>query len=148
MDQASNLTPAAPALLASNAQKERDLTMSSANGPTNILAAARAEALFASGLPACSRPTGAAAAAAIKDALQAYGGTRGCACEVAAAYGEYPETAAPRMRWARQVVQDTFPRCPGRRRKPPKPATTGTTAPGAHIPAAAATAAGPEEQGR
>ena len=119
--------------------------MSSANGPTNILTAARAEALFASGLPACSRPAGTEVAAAISDALRTYGGTRGCACEVAAAYGEYPETAAPRMRWARQVVQDAFPRCPGRHWKPLRPAAAGTTAPGASVPAAAA---GPGEPGR
>ena len=66
--------------------------------PADILAAARAAALFASGLPACSRPTGTQVAAAISDALRTYGGTRGCACEVAAAYGEYPETAAAATR--------------------------------------------------
>ena len=38
----------------------------------------------------------------------------------AAAYGEHPGTAAPRMRWARQVVQDTFPRCFNRRRESPR----------------------------
>ena len=124
----------------------KNVTMSSANWPPDILAAARAEALFASGLPACSRLAGTEVAAAISGALRTYGGTRGCACEVAAAYGEYPETAAPRMRWARQVVQDAFPRCPGRHRKPPRPAAAGTTAPAASVPAA--TAAGPGELGR
>ena len=34
--------------------------------------------------------------------------TRGCAGEVAAAYGGHPETAAPRMRWARAVVDNLF----------------------------------------
>lgn len=121
--------------------------MSSANFSTNILAAARAEALFASSLSACSRPTGTEVTAAISDALRTYGGTRGCACEVAAAYGEHPDTAAPRMRWSRQVVQDAFPRCSNRRRKPPRPAA-GTTVPGASVPAAAATAPGPGEPRR
>jgi len=76
----------------------------------NLINAARAEALFASGLSMGSRPTDADVAAAIRHAVRRYGGVRGCAGEVAAAYGDHPETAAPRMRWARQVVQRTYPR--------------------------------------
>jgi hypothetical protein len=66
---------------------------------------ARADALFASNLSAWSRPTVDEVAAAISDALMSFGGAHGCACEVAAAYGEHPETAAPRMRWALQLTE-------------------------------------------
>jgi hypothetical protein len=68
----------------------------------------RAEALFASNLSALSPPTATKVAAAISDALMSYGGSHGCACEVAAAYGEHPETAAPRMRWARALIEAIY----------------------------------------
>jgi hypothetical protein len=69
------------------------------------LIAARAEALFASDLSARCHPSEAAVAAAIRNAIRAHGGIRGCAGMVAAAYGEYPELAAARMRWARQLIE-------------------------------------------
>jgi len=31
-----------------------------------------------------------------------------CACELAQAYGDYPEIAAPRMRWCRDAVAAAF----------------------------------------
>jgi len=68
------------------------------------LLAARAAALFASDLPTGSRPDGPAADAAIAAAVHACGGQRGCVSTMAAAYGDCPETAAPRMRWALGVV--------------------------------------------
>jgi hypothetical protein len=68
------------------------------------LLAARAAALFASDLPAGSRPGVLAVDAAIAGAVHACGGTRGCVATMATAYGDCPETAAPRMRWARGVV--------------------------------------------
>jgi hypothetical protein len=77
---------------------------------TDMLTAARAEALFTSYLSASSSPSGATVHAAIRDAVRRYGGTGGCAVEVAGAYGECPETAAPRMRWARRVIDATY--CP------------------------------------
>lgn len=67
----------------------------------------RAEALFVSDLSIHGNPSEAEVAAAIKHAIRAHGGTRGCAGEVGAAYGDYPETAPARMRWARQVVEAT-----------------------------------------
>jgi hypothetical protein len=72
------------------------------------LIAARAEALFVSDLSATCRPTEAAVTAAIRRAVGAHGGIRGCAGEVGAAYGDYPETAADRMRWARQIIEAIF----------------------------------------
>ena len=76
---------------------------------TNILTAARAEAVFTSHLSSYSHPTSAEVADVIKAAVRAHRGTRGCAAEVAFAYGERPETAAPRMRWALQLVEAFYP---------------------------------------
>jgi hypothetical protein len=35
-------------------------------------------------------------------------GSRGCAARVAQEFGDHPETAVARMRWARQAVAETF----------------------------------------
>jgi hypothetical protein len=72
------------------------------------LFAARAEALFASDLSARCEHTRTEVAAAIRHAIGAHHGIRGCAGEVAAAYGEHPETAARRMRWARTVIEGIY----------------------------------------
>jgi hypothetical protein len=77
---------------------------------TDPLAAARATALFVSGLSATEQPSRTDVEAAIKHALRTHGGTRGCAADMAAAYGDYPELAAPRMRWARHVVEKLYQR--------------------------------------
>jgi hypothetical protein len=69
------------------------------------LLAARAEALFVSSLSAQREYTQIEVAAAISYAIGTHDGISGCAGEVAAAYGEHPETAARRMRWARAVVE-------------------------------------------
>jgi SRSO17 transposase len=78
------------------------------NMAADQLIAARAEALFVSDLSMHCHLSRTEVAAAIKDAVRAYGGTRGCAGEVGAAYGDYPETAVERMRWALQVIEATF----------------------------------------
>src|SRR4051794_2122381 len=80
---------------------------------TDLLTAARAEALFTSHLPTGYSPSRGQATAVISAAVRAHGGTRGCAAEVAGAYGERPETAAPRMRWARAVVIYLWRSMPG-----------------------------------
>ncbi len=69
--------------------------------------AARAYALFASDLSSQCCLDEVAVAAAIRTAIAAHG-VRGCAGEVGAAYGEHPETAAPRMRWARNVLEAIY----------------------------------------
>jgi len=74
----------------------------------DVLTAARAEALFTSDLSAAEQPTLTQLTAVIRRALRDHGGTRGCAGEVAASYGDYPEIAAPRMRWARQAVEAAY----------------------------------------
>jgi hypothetical protein len=75
---------------------------------TDLLTAARAEALFTSDISAFSDPSPVEVDRAIRHAIALYGGVRGCAAEVAAAYGDHPETAAPRMRWARNVVEIVY----------------------------------------
>jgi RNA polymerase sigma factor (sigma-70 family) len=101
-----SVSPEPAAETASELRRERHgggVTMS----PDRIIVA-RAEALFASDLPMQCHPSEAAVAAAIRNAVKAHGGVRGCAGDVAAAYGDYPETAAARMRWARQVIEAIY----------------------------------------
>lgn len=66
---------------------------------------ARAEALFASTLSACEPHDAAELRAGIAAAVRDHNGVAGCAAEVAAEYGEHPEQAAARMRWARDAVR-------------------------------------------
>jgi hypothetical protein len=68
------------------------------------LITAWAYALFVSDLSSQCHHGESAVAAAIRSAHAAHGSFRGCAAAAAAAYGERPETAAPRMRWARLLV--------------------------------------------
>jgi hypothetical protein len=63
----------------------------------------RADALFASALQQSDEPTAGQVDQAITAAIRAHG-TRGCAARVAQEYGEHPETAAIRMRWARATA--------------------------------------------
>ena len=71
------------------------------------VSAARADALFASALQRGDEPSAAQVRKAIAVAVHAFG-TRGCAARVAQAYGEHPETAVLRMRWARETVTGAF----------------------------------------
>ncbi len=77
---------------------------------TDILTAARAEALFSSDLVTGSAPTRAEIVSAIRRAIRRHGGSLGCAGTLARAYGEQPETAVPRMRWALSQVRSAYPR--------------------------------------
>jgi len=70
------------------------------------LSTTRADALFASALQPSEDPSAAQVRQAIAAAVRAFG-TRGCAARVAQAYGEHPETAVPRMRWARAAADRT-----------------------------------------
>jgi hypothetical protein len=63
----------------------------------------RAEALFASFLQPSDVPTAAEVAEAIAASLHSHGGVTGCAAAVAAEYGEHPDVAVARMRWALAV---------------------------------------------
>src|SRR5215469_12924549 len=68
------------------------------------ISTARADALFVSALQRSEEPSTAQVQQAIAAAIRTFG-ARGCAARVAQEYGEHPETAVPRMRWARAVVQ-------------------------------------------
>jgi hypothetical protein len=72
------------------------------------LTAARAEALFTSDLPTGSHPTRDTVTAAISRTVRMHHGIRSCATVLAYEYGEHPETAAPRMRWARQTIETAY----------------------------------------
>ena len=63
----------------------------------------RADALFASALQRSDNPSAAQVGQAIVASVRAFG-ARGCAARVAQAYGERPETAVVRMRWALAMV--------------------------------------------
>jgi len=71
------------------------------------ISAARADALFASALQRSDQPSAAQVRQAITAASRALGDV-GCAARVAQEYGEHPETAVARMRWARLAVAGAF----------------------------------------
>ena len=68
---------------------------------------ARADALFASALQISDEPSAVQVKQAI-DAATSTLGDLGCAAKVAQEFGEHPETAVTRMRWARAEVAGTF----------------------------------------
>ena len=63
----------------------------------------RCEALFASALQRSEAPSASVVAREISRTLGELG-TDGCACRVAQEFGDHPESARDRMRWARQAV--------------------------------------------
>ena len=64
---------------------------------------AQREALFASALQPSDTPTADMVAEAITCALQHFG-TGGCVRMMAQEFGDHPDAAAERMRWARQLA--------------------------------------------
>ena len=66
-----------------------------------------AQALFASCLQPSDRPTPTQIATAIQEALRSNHGPGGCAEALAAEYGDHPDAAAARMRWALAQVSAT-----------------------------------------
>ena len=76
-----------------------------------------ADALFASMLQRSDGPSAGQVRKAVAAAMRAYG-SRGCAERVAQEFGDHPDTAVARMRWARGVVGELFA-------APPKPAQDG-----------------------
>jgi hypothetical protein len=67
--------------------------------------AVRCEALFVSALQRSDEPTPADVQVAIRRSVRALG-SRGCAARVAQEFGDHPEAAVERMRWARRLVED------------------------------------------
>jgi hypothetical protein len=74
--------------------------------PRPNLDALQCEALFASSLPQSDSLTPGQVREVIAQTISALGG-HGCAARVAQEYGDYPETAVARMRWARSVIAQT-----------------------------------------
>jgi hypothetical protein len=66
-----------------------------------------ADALFVSGLQCSQAPSTVQIRQAIDAAVRAFGYS-GCAGRVAQEFGDHPETAAARMRWARTTARSAF----------------------------------------
>ena len=66
-----------------------------------------ADALFASALQRSDNPDAGQVRQATAAAVRAYGGP-GCAERVAQEFGDHPENAVMRMRWARALVSEVF----------------------------------------
>jgi hypothetical protein len=79
---------------------------------------ARAAALFVSDVSVADHPTDVEVDDAIRRSLRTHGGSRGCAADLAAAYGDRPELAAPRMRWALGIVESRYARPAAAHRRP------------------------------
>ena len=74
----------------------------------NSFEAVRAEALFASTLQCSQGPAADEVRLAIAASLRRFG-IRGCATQVAGEFGDHPETAVGRMRWALETVRTVYP---------------------------------------
>ena len=73
----------------------------------------RSEALFVSVLQPSDEPTAECVRAEIVTMIRRLG-ARGCAARMAQEYGNAPDSAVTRMRWARMTVAATFARRPAR----------------------------------
>jgi hypothetical protein len=71
------------------------------------ISAVRADAVFASALQVSQRPDAGQVQRAVAAAVRQLGGRR-CAALVAQEFGEHPELAVARMRWALQVAAEAF----------------------------------------
>ena len=73
------------------------------------ISAARADALFVSALQRSEELSTGQVRQAVAAAVRAFG-SRGCAERVAQEFGDHPDTAVARMRWARMVEAEAFSR--------------------------------------
>jgi hypothetical protein len=69
--------------------------------------AVRANAVFVSGLQRGDEPSAGQVRQAVAAAIRAFG-CSGCAGRVAQEFGDHPEMALVRMRWARGVAREAF----------------------------------------
>ncbi|MDQ1752127.1 MAG: hypothetical protein QOE71_3183 [Pseudonocardiales bacterium] len=74
----------------------------------STVAAARAEALFASTLQPSESPAPDQVRGAVTTTVRRLG-IGGCAAEVAGEFGEHPDTAAARMTWALATIRTVYP---------------------------------------
>ena len=95
---------------------------------------ARADALFASVLQISDAPSAVQVIQAIDAATSALGDL-GCAARVAQEFGEHPETAVTRMRWARDEVACVFGGSPSDSDYAPRPVRPGGALPANALPA-------------
>ena len=68
----------------------------------------RAEALFASLLQPTDQPSANQVRNAVTVTLRALG-IGGCAAYMASEFGDHPESAANRMKWAKATIRSTYP---------------------------------------
>jgi len=85
---------------------------------------ARADALFASALQISDAPSAVQVKQAIDAATSALGDL-GCVARVAQEFGEHPEAAVTRMRWAREEVACVFDDSPSDPEYAPRPVRPG-----------------------
>jgi hypothetical protein len=71
--------------------------------------AVRADALFVSALQRSEDPTAGQVRQAVATAVREFG-SHGCVERVAQEFGDHPDAAADRMRWARAVTSEVFGR--------------------------------------
>ena len=71
------------------------------------IGAFHADAVFVSRLQRCDEPSAGQVRQAVAAAIRAFGYS-GCAGRVAQEFGDHPETAVIRMRWARAVARAVF----------------------------------------
>jgi hypothetical protein len=71
------------------------------------IGAFHADAVFVSGLQRRDEPSAGQVRQAVAAAVRAFGYS-GCAGRVAQEFGDHPETAVIRMRWARAVAREAF----------------------------------------
>ncbi|WP_432834255.1 hypothetical protein [Dactylosporangium sp. CA-092794] len=69
--------------------------------------AVRAEALFASALQMSQRPVAADVRLAVTGTLRRIG-VQGCAASMATEFGDHPDTAITRMRWALRMIRHAY----------------------------------------
>jgi hypothetical protein len=66
-----------------------------------------ADALFVSALQRCDQPSAGEVQQAVAAAVSVFG-PLGCAARVAQEFGDHPETAVTRMRWARTLAAEAI----------------------------------------
>jgi hypothetical protein len=74
----------------------------------NSFEAVRAEALFVSTLQCSEVPAAEQVRRAVATTLRQRG-IRGCAAQVAGEFGDHPDTAVTRMRWALATIRSVYP---------------------------------------
>jgi len=72
------------------------------------LSLARAQVLAISSFSAAARLDRVSVDAAIRATVRSHGGVQACVAALAQEFGEYPDTAPLRMRWAKQAVASLY----------------------------------------